>query len=231
MIPKRQIPMSVVARGGRGSSPGLAQGLTGMVAVLAAILPPMLLARPWGPAAPLALSTAMEVCLIAPRAEIDAGGRARALVPIGRPTLFAVGDLETVRLERGGRLAWEQRSSEQAPIRGPIAWPLAPLRPGERVLLWLRPSQAPPGDLFASIELIGAPAPVMGRGEALLRSLGTDPLAWLRAFEQELARGDLALAWALLFAHDGPSSPELDALRLEVYRRGCGSEAPAGRVP
>jgi hypothetical protein len=108
-------------------------------------------------------------------------------------------------------------------MRGPIAWPVAPIRPGETVVLRLRPPQAPPGD-FAVIELVGASAPVMERGEALLRSLGHDPVGWQRAFEQELVRGDLAMAWALLFAHEGPSSPELDALRLEVYRRGCGSE-------
>lgn len=211
--------MLVVARGRRGSSTGPALGL---VAILTAMLSLGTLASRSEPAAPAAVSTAQEVCLIAPRAEVDASGRARALVPIGRPTLFAVGELETVRIERGGRMAWEQRSSELAPIRGPIAWPLAPLRPGERVVLWFRPSQAPPGDLFAAIELMGAPAPAMGRGEALMQSLGTDPVAWLRAFEQQLERGDLPLAWALLFAHQGPSSPELDALRLEVYRRGCG---------
>jgi hypothetical protein len=118
----------------------------------------------------------------------------------------------------------------EGPIRGPIAWPVAPIRPGERVLLRLRPPQAPSGD-FAAIELIGAPAAVMERAEGLLRSLGNDPAAWRRAFEQELERGDLSLAWALLFAHEGPSSPDLDALRLEVYRRGCGSELPAAKAP
>lgn len=199
--------------------------LPGLVAILAAVLPLGALPGRSGSDAGAAVSPAQDVCLIAPRADIDGSGRARALVPIGRPTLFAVGEMETVRLERGGRMVWQQHSSVQAPIRGPIAWPVAPLLPGERVVLWLRPSQAPPGNLFAAIELIGAPAPVMGRGENLLSSLGMDPGAWLRAFEKELERGDLTLAWALLFAHQGPSSPELDALRLEVYRRGCGSEA------
>lgn len=210
------------AAGGLSTGSGLRR-LAILAAGLALAAQPILSgeSRPAGPA--------QDVCLIAPRAQNDAGGRARAVVPIGRPTLFAVGELESVRLERGGKVAWQQSSSGEAPIRGPIAWPVAPIRPGESLLLRLRPPQAPPGD-FAVIELVGASAPVMHKAEALLRSLGQEPGAWQRAFEQELERGDLPLAWALLFAHEGPSSPELDALRLEVYRRGCGYETQSLRA-
>jgi len=208
--------MTVAVSGAGGSSAGSALRLVATVAAalsLTALLPGSAQTAP----------AAEDVCLIAPRAESGPDGRARALVPIGRPTVFAVGELESILLERGGRVSWQRRASPQELMRGPIAWPVAPIRPGETVVLRLRPPQAPPGD-FAVIELVGASPPAMERGEALLRSLGNDPVGWQRAFEQELVRGDLAMAWALLFAHEGPSSPELDALRLEVYRRGCGSE-------
>jgi hypothetical protein len=36
-----------------------------------------------------------------------------------------------------------------------------------------------------------------------------------------MERGDLPLASALLFAFEGPGSPDLDALRLTVIRRSC----------
>ena len=215
--------MTVAVTGAGGSAAGPALRLVASVAAalsLTALLPGSALTAP----------AAEDVCLIAPRAESGPDGRARAQVPIGRPTVFAVGELESIALERGGRLMWQRSASREGPIRGPIAWPVAPIRPGESVVLRLRPPHAPPGD-FAVIELVGAPAAVMERGEALLRSLGNDPVGWQRAFEQELLRGDLSMAWALLFAHEGPSSPELDALRLEVYRRGCGSETPTTKPP
>jgi hypothetical protein len=36
-----------------------------------------------------------------------------------------------------------------------------------------------------------------------------------------LAKGDRPLATALLFAHEGPNEPELNALRLLVAQQSC----------
>ncbi|MEX0588180.1 MAG: hypothetical protein WD136_02890, partial [Cyanobium sp.] len=58
--------------------------------------------------------------------------------------------------------------------------------------------------------------------EALIRSLGQRPLAWLAAIEAALEADDVALAWALLFAPQLPEAPDLTELRAEVVRRGCG---------
>jgi hypothetical protein len=167
-----------------------------------------------------------EVCVIAPRLHPDGLGQASALVPLERPTIFAMGRFEEVRIERQGRLIWRRQASEEGPIEGPIPWPLAPIRPGETLLLRLRPQGAAAED-FAAIGLTGAPAGVMASAEALRRSLRRDPSAWQQAVQRELDRPDLPLAWALLFAFEGPSAPELDALRREVYRRGCGSGDPS----
>jgi hypothetical protein len=59
--------------------------------------------------------------------------------------------------------------------------------------------------------------------EALLARLGQDPAAWLEAFDRALEYGDVPLAWTLLFHPRAPRSGELDGLRAEVFRRGCGS--------
>jgi hypothetical protein len=177
-------------------------------------------------ACPRPFAAAESVCLLAPRARPSGSeGRATAVVPVPRPTVFAVGELESVRIERRGRPVWERRGSGTAPLRGPIAWPLSPIRPGERLMLRLRPRHAA-ADGFAAIELVGASARVLERNQALLSRLGKDPGAWRRAFDAALDQGDLTLAWALLFAFEGPSSPELDALRLEVYHRAC--DGPEG---
>jgi hypothetical protein len=147
------------------------------------------------------------------------------MVLLARPTIFVVGELAGVALLRGDELLWQRQASPGAPIHGPIAWPLAPIRAGERLRLRLQPIWAEPG-AHAEVELVGAPAAVLADSEALLGRLGDDPEAWRRAVEAALGRGDRALASALLFAFEGPSAPDLDALRLEAYRRGCEGEGP-----
>ena len=62
----------------------------------------------------------------------------------------------------------------------------------------------------------------MASTEALIRSLGQRPPAWLAAIDTALDGGDVSLAWALLFSPQLPEAHELMALRAEVVRRGCG---------
>jgi len=180
-------------------------------------------AERWAPAQPQDLTepaTSLAICLLSPAATQEAGGQVRAISPVADPTIFARGQFEEIRLERDGRLAWSRRSQGFAPVEGPLAWPLPPLRPGERWLLRLRPLGVGTGH-FADVELIGGSAATLARSARLRRSLGRDPGAWLQAVLAALdgSRSDEALA--LLFDFNGPSSPELDSLRLEIHDRAC----------
>ena len=165
---------------------------------------------------------ALEICLLTPSARVETSGLVRAVTPVAEPTIFARGQFEEIRLERGEQRLWSRQASAIEPIAGPIAWPLAALRPGERLWLRLRPLGAGPAD-FASIELIGGGAAAMERGARLRRSLGRDPGAWLRAVNMALQDSQPEEALALLFDFRGPSSPELDALRQQVHDQACGS--------
>jgi len=165
---------------------------------------------------------ALEVCLLTPVAREEAPGLVQALTPAAEPTLFARGQFEDIRLERGDQLLWSRQARLGEPLEGPQAWPLAPLRPGEHVLLRLRPLGAGPAD-YASIELIGG-SPVSMRRQAQLRqALGSDPAAWLAAVNAALQNSRPEEALALLFDVRGPASPELNALRREVHDQACGS--------
>ena len=166
-------------------------------------------------------SAALSVCVITPRTAIDAKGQAQALVPLPRPTLLAAGPLNEVRIDRGGQPVWRKRASSTQAIEGPISWPIAPIQPGEQLTLLLRPRGASGGD-FARIQLTGASAAEMRSHQALVQQLGSDTKAWLKAVDTALDRNQVPLAWALLFAPQDPASPQLDALRREVYQRGCG---------
>jgi hypothetical protein len=166
-------------------------------------------------------SAALAVCVITPRTELDAKGQAQALVPLPRPTILAAGPLNEVRIDRGDRPVWRQRASSTQAIQGPISWPVEPIQPGEQLTLLLRPRGASGGD-FARIQLTGASASEMSRHQALVEQLGSDAKAWLKAVDTALDRNQVPLAWALLFAPQDPRSTELDELRREVLRRGCG---------
>ena len=169
-----------------------------------------------------------EICVLAPQVGSDGSGRASALVPLSRPTIFAAGRFAEVRIEQQGRLLWQRLAKGEQPLEGPIPWPLAPIRPGESLLLRLRPSDAASSD-YAVIGLIGASAGVMQRADTLLHALGNSPTTWVDAVRLQLDAGDAAMASALLFAFEGPNDPDLNSLRLEVLRQSCLMRDAPGR--
>jgi hypothetical protein len=181
---------------------------------------------PWalGASTPHPSPNEESICVIAPRLTTLPNGTVQAVVALRAPTLFAQGQFAAVWLEQNGRLLWQRQAGAHGPIEGPMPWPLAPLQPGELLQLRLRPLTAA-NDSVATVQLMAAPATVLARNQALLRNLANDPAAWLEAVNQALNRQDIPLAWGLLFAFEGPRSPELDALRLTVFERGCGESA------
>lgn len=162
----------------------------------------------------------LAICLLSPAAGPEVQGQVRAVSPVAQPTIFARGQFEEIRLEQNGRVLWSRRGNAIEPLEGPIAWPLPPLRPGERLLLRLRPAGIDTGN-FANVEVEGASAATLNASARLRRFLGRDPAAWRRAVIAALDGGRTAEALALLFDFDGPSSPELNALRREVHDRAC----------
>lgn len=163
----------------------------------------------------------VAVCVVTPRVEPVTEGDAIGLVSTPMPLLVVVEPLLELRIERQGLLVWQQLAPAGRPFRAPLAWPLAPIAPGEVVLLRLRPEQAAEGS-FAQVQLVGADAEQMARTASLILSLGQSPPAWLAAIETALEAGDVSLAWALLFEPQLPDAGDLAALRNEVVRRGCG---------
>ncbi len=165
---------------------------------------------------------AATVCVLTPRLALNTRAEAVAAVPIGAPTILSTEPLEEVRIERQGEVLWQRRALQGEPLEGPIPWPLAPIRPGQRLVLLLRPLGVRKDD-FAIILLEGDPAERMERAQRELEGLGTDPEVWWAAIQRTFDRGDLSLGLALLYALEGPASPRLDSLRRAVFLAGCGS--------
>lgn len=179
---------------------------------------------------PLAAAAALQrrgdgpgvaVCVVAPRVEPVEDADGAGVVPVPDPSLVVIEPLQELRIERAGQPGWRRQARGGAALAMPFLWPTAPIQPGETVLVRLRPQQAP-SDAFAHVLLVGAPAARMAATAALFTSLGHSAAAWLRAIETSLQAGDVPVAWALLFAAQAPPSAELEGLRHEVIRRGCG---------
>ena len=127
----------------------------------------------------------VAVCVVAPRVEPVAEGDALGVVPAPSPQLVVLEPLRELRIERDGRAVWQRLAPVGQPLRSPLPWPVAPIQPGEVLLLRLRPEQAPEG-AFAHVRLVGASAERMASTAALIRSLGQKPPAWLAAIDQAL---------------------------------------------
>ncbi|MEB3331813.1 MAG: hypothetical protein VKI83_04920 [Synechococcaceae cyanobacterium] len=177
-------------------------------------------------------SAELDVCVISPPIDATPTNGARgangsgesagavATVPLPRPLLLVQGPVSEMRLQRGEELLWRQRSASISPIEGPISWPLAPLKPGERLRWLIRPTGAAGGD-FAAVTLVGASAQEMQRGEALVEQVARDGDAWVQAIERELERGNASMAMALLFYPQDQAEAQLDPLRREVLQNSC----------
>ena len=176
-----------------------------------------------GTAQPLAAEAAIpDICVLAPSLEATTHPPAipKAQTPLSRPTLFVREPLAELRIERGSTVLWSWRSLAGEALEGPLAWPLPPLKPRQTFTIRLRPVGAT-ADHYATIQLVGAAPGRLREGDGLLQSLQGRPQAWLPAIDRLLAKGDRSLATALLFAHEGPNEPELNALRLVVAQQSC----------
>ena len=163
-----------------------------------------------------------ELCVLAPRVEPVDEGEAYGDVPTATPTLLVQEPLQQVRIESAdGRLLWSRRAAPGRALPAPLVWPLSPLRSDQQVLLRLQPLGAT-GDAFAHVRLRAASPARLASTAALIQALGTNPEAWMLAFNRALQSGDVALAWTLLFAPQAPSGGSLDDVRSAVRERGCG---------
>jgi hypothetical protein len=179
------------------------------------------------PAAPVqalqtpAVEPEVAVCVLAPRVEPVEDADGAGVVPVPRPSLLVIEPLQEVRIERAGQPRWIRQAPRGSALPMPLAWTAPPIRSGETVLVRLRPLQAAP-EAFAHVLLVGDTPRRMAETAGLIGSLGRSGPTWLAAIEAALLAGDVALAWALLFAPEAPAAPDLQALRAEVVRRGCG---------
>jgi hypothetical protein len=158
-----------------------------------------------------------QICLISPLIRQTSNALPAATTALRKPTLLAAEELNELRIERDGQILWRQRATSTTALAGPIPWPLDPLRPGERVTLWLRPRDSAGGD-FAKVALIAAGSSQQQNAETLLNN----PRGRLAAVQAAATAGDDQLALELLYAPLDPVPPAVAQLRQQLIQQACG---------
>ncbi|MCP9878058.1 hypothetical protein [Cyanobium sp. A2C-AMD] len=158
-----------------------------------------------------------QICLISPLIRQTSNALPAATTALRKPTLLAAEELNELRIERDGQILWRQRATSTTALAGPIPWPLDPLRPGERVTLWLRPRGSAGGD-FAKVALIAAGTSQQQNAETLLNN----PRGRLAAVQAAATAGDDQLALELLYAPLDPVPPAVAQLRQQLIQQACG---------
>ena len=159
-------------------------------------------------------NAAQAVCLLSPGPiELRPDGpTVRVVDP--QPALVLGSPLNEIELRRGEAVLWSKLASSKKAISGRLAWPLASLKPGERLELAMRPRGAAGGD-WAVVSLEAASLENQQRyAAALLASVGNGELQ-LQQLDQAAAAGDGPLAQALLWAPVTPNNSALAALQQE----------------
>lgn len=155
----------------------------------------------------------IEQCLLSPwlgEGHRNPGEIPVALSPSGAPPIASRSPLVEVRIERGGRMVWQNHGTAGQPLPNPLAWPLPPLHPGESALLHIR-TQGTASHTFSTMEVRRtADANPIARPEASAALLST-------LLEQKRQ----AEAVELLFRGDLEANPELRHLAREAVKSGC----------
>lgn len=168
-----------------------------------------------------------SICLLVPVVSTAADGSLQGVALLAEPTLVSATPLNEVRITRNGVILWQQLATLDTPIEGPIAWPIDPLRAGERLTLELRPRGSAGGDRVV-LPLQAAPAERMERLNRQFVSYGSDPDRWRGAVVAAIDEQDAPLVSTLLFHPDLPPFPERQSWREEVIKAACPESLRSG---
>ncbi len=167
-------------------------------------------------------ASTLKVCLLSPTIlNRDTGSHPVALVKFDQPLILSTIPLNKIQISKGGKTLWQKVGTYENRIEGPIPWPIAPIKPGEKYLLSIRPIGSSLGE-DAKIILQAKPKEDLQKLNALINSLATNEGQWIKTINQKLG-SDQGLALTLMFSNQAPPSKVLNrAKSLILEKKGCG---------
>ena len=170
------------------------------------------------------LAAPLKACLISPTfAEEKSGSNVMSIVSIDKPLIFSLDPLNEIKISSNGKTLWSKTGTPEGRIRGPIQWPIEPMKPGEKLTLSIRPK----GTSFSEEAIIVLQATQKESFQVLdsvINSLGESDSRWVKIINRNLEK-DRTLALALLFSKDSPKSVILNkARKILLNKKNCLSD-------
>ena len=163
----------------------------------------------------------IKACLISPSlVTSEASSNAVADISIDKPLIFPLDSLNQITISSNGNTLWSQSATSSKRIKGPLKWPIEPIKAGQELVITIRPNQTYFGG-EAKIILQATPTDRFQKLDSIVNSLGGKKSQWIKAINQNLDK-DRTLALTLLFSDKAPKSKVLDQARsIILSKKGC----------
>lgn len=152
-----------------------------------------------------------SVCLLSPGPITQVDGKNRILVVQQKPVIVVGTPLSELQIRSGETILWSKVATTEGPIPESIGWPVAAIKPNQKLKLALRPWDADLGD-WAIVELLGATAAEMERTAQILQKI-TNTDSRIQAIDLAVNKGDRSILFALLWLESLSADTDFDALR------------------
>ncbi len=160
-------------------------------------------------------------CLLSPRFVKDKeNSNPISFLSIDKPLIFSLDPLNEIKISRRGNILWSKSATSETRIQGPIQWPIAPIKEGEKLVLSIRPKGTSFGE-EAKIILQANSQESFQKVDTIINSLDNKKSRWIKTINQNLEK-DKSLALSLLFSDESPTSKVLEQARAAVLdKEGC----------
>jgi hypothetical protein len=148
----------------------------------------------------------LKLCLLSPVAipthpvdssDAHGGESGMLMVPVTTPMLVTSQPLSEIVLEENGAVLWQELASSRQPLSPVRHWPIAPIQPGQQLILKLR-AEGSGGSDYALFRLQLADNATIKMAQALQQAVATNPSGWQRRLKHAAVSGDHATAAILL---------------------------------
>ena len=161
-----------------------------------------------------------KLCILSPFVDSSQNVQKKVTaVSFDKPIIYSPDPINEIIISKNGEVIWKKKGlSINERIKGPIPWPINPIKSKEEYLLSIRPKGLPSGE-FAKI-LINSGSEVI-KFDDLVDSLGDNKNKWIKTINLSL-KTDKNLAFALLLSEKLPDNNSLKEAKNKLLSiEGC----------
>ena len=161
-----------------------------------------------------------KLCILSPFVDSSQNVQKKVTaVSFDKPIIYSPDPINEIIISKNGEVIWKKKGlSINERIKGPIPWPINPIKSKEEYLLSIRPKGLPSGE-FAKI-LINSGSEVI-KFDDLVDSLGNNKNKWIKTINLSL-KTDKNLAFALLLSEKLPDNNSLKEAKNKLLSiEGC----------